>query len=157
MTHRVTRVVPAVLAAALVALLAASTWLWWDRRSEADPAAEVIARRQAINFFSLDYRHIDADLDRVLALSTGEFRKQYADQRDRVRQGVAKQKLVVTAEVPESGTALEYQHDDAAQVLVAVDATTSGRTVKETNRYRVRLGLRKVDGQWLVSQINQVG
>lgn len=147
----------ALLAVALVALLATSTWLWWSERTDIDHGAAVTARQQAINFFSLDHRHIDDDLDRVLALSTGEFKQQYAQQRERVKDGVTKQKLIVSATVPDGATAVEYQHDDAAKVLVAVDATTKGKTESETNRYRVRVALRRVEDRWLVSEINQVG
>lgn len=158
--HRwLAKIIPATLAVMLAALVATSAWLWWDNRRDIDHAATVVARQQTINFFSLDHRHVDADLDRVMALATGRFKQQYAEQRDRVEQGVSEQKLVVTATVPDNGAALEYQYGDRAQVLVAVDATTKqpqAETTSKTNRYRVRLTLRHVDGQWLVSEINQV-
>lgn len=158
---RPARIIPAALAAPLAGLLATSAWLWWSGsgESEIDPSATAVARQQVVNFFSLDHRHIDDDVDRVLALATGKFKQQYAKQRDRVEQGVGKQKLVVTAKVPDNGAALEYQHGDRARVLVAVDATTTGeaKTKPKTNRYRVRLALLRVDGRWLVSEINQAG
>lgn len=156
---RLARIIPATLAVVLAGLVATSAWLWWDNRTDIDHAATAVARQQTINFFSLDHRHVDADLDRVMALATGKFKQQYAHKRDRVKEGVSKQKLVVTATVPNNGAALEYQHGDRAQVLVAVDATTKqpkAETESQTNRYRVRLTLQRVDGQWLVSEIHQV-
>lgn len=153
------KIIPAALAIVLAGLVATPAWLWWSQRDDIDQSATAVARQQVINFFSLDHRHVDADLDRVMALATGKFKQQYAKQRDRVEQGVRKKKLVVAAEVPDSGAALEYQRGDRAQVLVAVDATTTGKTKEnsKTNRYRVRLALQRVDGQWLVSEINQAG
>lgn len=152
------KVVPAVLAVVLAGLVATSAWLWWNKRTDIDDSAAAVARQQTVNFFSLDHRHVDADVDRVLALATGKFKQQYAKQRERVVQGVGKQKLVVTAKVPDGGTALEYQHGDHAQVLVAVDATSRGKAGSEpkVNRYRVRLELQRVDGEWLVADITQV-
>lgn len=145
------------LAAALVVLLAASGWLWWGQRTDFDHGAIVTARQQAINFFSLDHRYIDEDIDRILANSTGDFKQQYKQESERVKQGIAGNKLIVSAEVPDGATAVEYQHGDAAEVLVAVNAKTKSQSEAETNRYRVRVTLRRVDGQWLVSGINQVG
>lgn len=155
---RSARLVPAVLATVLAGLLATSAWLWWGDRAELDQSATAVARQQVVNFFSLDHRHVDADLDRVLALSTGRFRQQYSDQRKRVAKGVRNQKLSVTAVVPDNGAALEYQHGNRAQVLVGVDVTSKKPGAEsKTNRYRVRLELQRIDSQWLVAKINQAG
>lgn len=153
------RIVPAALAAALAALVATCAWLWWDKHSGIDHSVTAVGGQQAINFFSLDHRHIDADLDRVLATATGDFKQQYARQRDRIEEGVRKRKVTVTADVPDNGVGLEYQYGDVARVLVAVDATTNQANVEKskTNRYRVRLTMRRVDGEWRVSEINQAG
>lgn len=156
---RSARFVPAALAVVLAALVATSAWLWWDKRPDVDHSVTAAAGQQAVNFFSLDHRHIEADLDRVLALATGEFKQQYAQQRDRIAEGVRHRKVTVTAAVPDNGVALEYQRGDDAQVLVAIDATTKQAKAKKskTNRYRVRLTMRRVDSEWLVSEINQAG
>lgn len=156
------KIIPAVLAVVLAGLIATSAWLWSSNpgySSDLDQSATAVARQQVINFFSLDHRHVESDADRVMSLATGKFKQQYAQQRERVEQGVRKKKLVVTAEVPDNGAAVEYQHGDEARVLVAVDATTAraGAAKPDTNRYRVRLTLQRIDGQWLVSEINQAG
>jgi len=150
--------VPMLLAVLVAVLLGASAVIHAGQGREVDPGMLVAARTQAKNFFSLDYRHADADVDRVLALSTGSFKKEYASRRKEVVAGVTGKKLVVTAVVPEDGAAVELVDGDRGQVLVAVDVstgTTSGATTE--NRYRTRILLRKVDGHWLVSGLNQVG
>lgn len=150
------RILRIVLSVALAGFVGTAAWLWWADRERIDGGAAAVARQQAINFFSLDYRHIDDDLDRVLALSTGEFKDQYAEQRDRITEGATERKVVITARVADDATALEYQHGDRAQALVAIDATTKGKSGSQTHRYRVRVKLRQIDGEWLVSGIEQV-
>ena len=150
-------IVPGVLAVLVLALLATSFVLRPSGR-EADPGMLVAARQQAKNFFSLDYRHADADVDRVLALSTGKFKKEYASRRQEVIAGVTSKKLVVTASIPREGAAVELVDGNHGQVLVAVDVSTGTVTGPTTqNRYRARILLTRLDGRWLVSDVNQVG
>lgn len=128
-----------------------------------DPGMLVSARQEATNFFSLDYRHAGADVDRVLALSTGTFKTQYAARRTEVINGVTQKQLVVTASIPKDGAAVEFFDKTHGQVLVSVDATTSsGATganagTNSVDRYRTRILLTKVGGRWLVSGVDQVG
>lgn len=161
MTTRLSRALPAALAVVLVALLGASAWLWYDgRESDRSAAASTTARTAASTFFTLDAADVDATVDAMLALSTGEFRTDYEAQRDRLVEEVESKGLKVTADVPDNGAALEFLDGDRAQVLVAVDATTTlpdGGT--ETNNYRVRVRLSWVDDEaaWRVSGLEQVG
>jgi Mce-associated membrane protein len=128
-----------------------------------DPGMLVTARQEATNFFSLDYRHADADVARVLASATGTFKKQYAARRTEVVNGVTTKKLVVTATIPKDGAAVEFFDKTHGQVLVAVDATTTtGATganagTNAVDRYRTRILLTKVGSHWLVSGLDQVG
>src|SRR5689334_2981919 len=141
--------VPIVLAVLLAALLGTSAVLHSHQGRDVDPGMLVAARTQATNFFSLDYRHADADVDRVLALATGSFKKDYASRRTEVVRGVTSKKLVVTAAIPQDGAAVELSDGDHGQVLVAVDVTTGtvgGATT--SNRYRTRILLTKVHGRW---------
>lgn len=127
---------------------------------EAGAAGEavVVAREAAKAFFTLDHRHVDADVARMAALTTGEFRREYAAQAQSLKQRVVRQKLVVTAALPRDGTATEYLSSTAAQLLVSVDVTTKarGRHAKG-GRYRTRVELGRRDGEWLVSALEQVG
>lgn len=150
-------IVPGALAVLVLALLVTSFVLRPASR-EADPGMLVAARQQAKNFFSLDYRHADADVDRVVALATGKFKREYSSRREEVIAGVTSKKLVVTATIPRQGAAVELVDGDHGQVLVAVDVSTGTLTgPTEENRYRARIVLTRVDGRWLVSDLNQVG
>lgn len=150
-------IVPGVLAVLVLTLLATS-YLQRPSGREADAGMLVSARLEATNFFSLDYRHADADVDRVLALATGKFKTEYSSRRKEVIDGVTGKKLVVTASIPEQGVAVELVDGNRGRVLVAVDVTTGTGTGATTeNRYRARLLLTRVKGHWLVSDLNQVG
>ena len=149
--------VPVALLLVLAGLLTTSALLWLDDREAVDQGALVAGRQGAVSFFSLDYRHADEDVDRVLSQATGEFKKEYAKKRDEVVVGVEDKQLVVSATVPEGGLALEYLVDDEAKVLVAVDVNTQSPDGAEDARYRTRVELRKVDGRWLVAGVEQVG
>ena len=73
------------------------------------------ARQQAVNFTTLDYRHLDRDLGRVLDGATGEFRKEF-------EAGTKDLKELVTANRAVSeGEALEAV--GVARRVVEIDAS----------------------------------
>ena len=150
-------IVPGVLAVLVLALLTTAFVLRPAGR-DVDPGMLVAARQETKNFFSLDYRHADDDVDRVLALSTGTFKREYSSRRTEVIDGVTGKKLVVSASIPQDGAAVELVDGDRGRVLVAVDVTTTpSGSAATTSRYRARILLTRVDGRWLVSDLNQVG
>lgn len=148
---------PAALALVLVGLLATTGVLLLDRRTTIAGGAPEVARDAAITFFSLDYRHAEDDVAAMLELATGDFATEYADQRDGFVSTLTRKKLVVTASVPEDGVAVEYAAADSAQVLVAVDVTTTTPSGEQADaRYRTRIELSRVHDSWLVSGLEQV-
>lgn len=152
--------VPVVLGLVAVAVVALVVILLTgsDEEEGGDASLMVTARDGATAFFSLDYRRADKDVDAVLALSTGTFKKEYAARRQEIIDGVVEKKLVVTASIPEDGAAVEFLDETKAQVLVAVDVTTATSGGESTrNRYRARVLLTRTDDRWLVSGLNQVG
>ena len=107
-----TRILSLSLAVVLVALLAASAWFWFgDRRDDGGGSASTTARTAAVTFFSLDHDDASASIDRLLAMSTGRFKTDYAKQRTTIEKQVQAKQLTVTARVPEHGTALEFLAD----------------------------------------------
>jgi Mce-associated membrane protein len=148
----------AALCAVLIALLATSLVLSRRSTSQVDPSAIAIAKQEAINFFTLDYTHVDANINAVLALATDPFRQQYAAKSATIKAGVTSQHLTIKATVPANSAGLEYEHGSSAIVLVAVDETiTAPNATPQSNRYRMRLHLAKLSGKWRVTQVQQVG
>lgn len=151
--------VPSVLLLLLVGLVAAILVLGvFDDAGDDDAGALAVAREETINFFDLDHRRIDDDIDQVLSLATGDFASEYADKRDVLTTSVQDAKAVWTASIPEDGAAVEYLEEDGAAVLVAVDVEKAiGDAAPASERNRVRLVLEKVDGSWRVADFQEVG
>ena len=160
---RIAWICAGVLALTLVVLLAGDLLSLRRQHPAASTAALVAARTEAVNFFTLDYRHIDADIAAVLQLATGTFKTEYAHKQTTVRQGIVSGRLSSTATIDDASTAVEMQTRSQVIVLAAVDATTTaagtaGSAAKsQTDRYRMRLTVDNVHGRWLVSSIEQVG
>jgi len=149
-------IVPGVLVVLILALLVTSGVTWSKRGDEVDPGMLVAARTQAKNFVSLDYRHAEEDVDRVLALSTGKFKKEYAASKDQLVAAITSKKLVTVGSIPRGGSAVEFADDDTARVLVSLDVTRTIGTKTDSIKNRTRLVLTRVDGRWLVSDVNEV-
>jgi Mce-associated membrane protein len=129
-----------------------------DRRTEVLQAA----RQQAVNFTTLDYRHLDRDLGRVLDGSTGDFRKQFRSGTKDLTQLVTANKAVSTGTVLSAG--LVSSDADSARVLVVADSTVvnTGSPKGEKRHYRIQMDLVRHPGgsgrsAWLVSDLTFVG
>ena len=124
-----------------------------------DRRVEVLhtARQQAINFTTLDYRHLDVDLGRVLKGSTGDFRKQFQAGAKDLTTLFTTNKVVSTGEVLEAG--LVSSDSDSARVLVVADSTVvNTASPKGDKRHsRIQLDLVRHGDRWLVSDLTFVG
>ncbi len=160
--------VPAVLAVVLAGLVTAvmlvdrdrrDTWYaFWDDGDHWSDAAIAVAELETVHFFDLDHRRVEDDVEQVLSLATGDFAADYEAKRDELVASVEEKEAVWTASVPEGGTAVEYVERDRASVLVAVDVEKSlAGAAPATERNRVRLLLAYVEGEWLVSDFQEVG
>ncbi|WP_370248963.1 hypothetical protein [Nocardioides sp.] len=117
-----------------------------------------VAVTAARDFFTLDHRTLEDDLARVAAQATGEFAAQYARQREELARSVREGRLVITADVPESGVAVEHATADEVWVLVAVDVHTEPEGTD--SRYRTRVVLVPAPegaAGWRVARLEQVG
>jgi Mce-associated membrane protein len=114
------------------------------------------ARQAAVNFTTLDYRHLDRDLNRVLAGSTGGFRRQFQAGTKDLRSLVAGNRAVSRGEVLEAG--LVSDDGDSARVLVVADSTVTNTASPTPTRrhYRISLDLVQRSGRWLVSDLSFV-
>ena len=124
-------IVPAVLVALVLALLGTS-WAISAKRGQTDPGMLVAAQLQARNFFSLDYRHADADVDRVLALATGNFKRSTARAgKEMVDERHVQEETRGHCDHPRRRGALESRPGSHGQVLVGVDVATSASSGRE--------------------------
>jgi Mce-associated membrane protein len=146
-------VVAALVATAALAPKISAASARDDQRDEVLHAA----RQQTVNFTTLDYRHLDRDLGRVLAGSTGDFRKQFQAGTKNLTQLVTANKAVSKGEVLEAG--LVSSDSDSARVLVVADSdvVNTASPKGEKRHYRIQLDLVRRQDRWLVSDLTFVG
>ncbi|HET9944696.1 MAG TPA: hypothetical protein VFR56_03520 [Actinomycetes bacterium] len=128
-----------------------------DERDQRRTEVLEAARQHAVNFTTLDYRHLDRDLGRVLRGATGDFRKQFRQGTNDLSELVTANQAVSEGEVLEAG--LVSLDDDSARVLVVADSTVTNATGSDPQRrhYRLQLDLTRHGQRWLVSDLQFVG
>lgn len=154
------RPVVAVLSGALVLALVLAGWLGLKVRSDndlQDARRTVVA---AANGFAVDlttYNHtrLEADFQKVLDNSTGSFRSEYTAASASLRELIAKFKATATGKVLDSAVVLSSE-ENRAVVLLFVDQSVSNSNSKEprVDRSRMKMGLEKRDGRWLISALD---
>jgi Mce-associated membrane protein len=151
-----------VLAGLLVALSVAALVLWLQLRAaaqEQDAREEALryATQTAKNLTSISYEALDADIDQVLDSATGQFREDFAERSDNLREVLTTNKVVSEGEVLEA--ALVNADEDSATALVVVDATVQNTQNPEggATTYRMKLELERQGDQWLASMLEFVG
>ena len=102
----------------------------------ADQRAEYVqtAKQAVLNLTHISADTAPQDIDRVLAVSSGELKNEYAQRKDAYAQVVQQAKVNANGEVIES--AIESQDDSSAKVMVAAKQTlTNAGTQQPQERY----------------------
>ncbi|MEU2490613.1 hypothetical protein [Streptomyces sp. NPDC007883] len=156
------RAVAALLASATVVTTALSLWLGFlvhEQHADEQRRQDILAaaRRSALNFTSLDYRHYERDSANVLKGAAGEFKEQFAAQTAELTKLVAANKSVSEGQVLEAGIARSDER--TARVLVVADSkvTNSAAPEGQSRTYRLQLDLVLEGGRWLTSNVEFVG
>lgn len=143
-----------VVAVAVFGVLAFRTL----RTSDIDDArsgALAAARSAARVVLSYDHRHLDRDFKAARARLTGSFAEEYAATTTNVVKPTATQtKAIVVAEVRAASVVSATL--DRVVTLLFVNQTTTSNRLKEprTDLNRVRLTMDKLNGHWLVSDVD---
>jgi Mce-associated membrane protein len=143
------------------ALLAASGYMVHQQRKAADQQklqAEYAAagRQSVVTLMSLDFNNAEADVQRIIENSTGQFKTDFEDQaKDFVQ--VAKDSKVVT-DVTVNSTAVEKMSQDSAVVLVAATSrvTNAAGAQQEPRAWRLAVDLQRDGDQIKMSKVEFV-
>lgn len=132
--------------------------------SDRADAVTTAARKATIAFLDVDYRDMDPRVKKVLALSTGTFRKQYNDTAVNLTAAARQGQAVSSGVIRYIG--ISALGPDSATVFVAADSTVTnlamqqaqqaGQKVDDKRYYRFQLNLAQVDGHWLLSDLQFV-
>lgn len=148
---------------ALLRMVYDDDWLLDDVQTSAEAAAGagnpgdrqaalVAAGALAEAFVSVDYRTFDSDSRTIKARATGDFLRDYESAEPTLAQ-TAERSMVVTEGSVEAAALSDFSADRAT-ALVATDGTRSSQGGEPAPRgYRLVLGLRLVDGDWLVDSL----
>jgi Mce-associated membrane protein len=114
-----------------------------------------VGRQAAINLTTIDWRHADADIQRVLSIASGDFYNDFAKRSkpfiDLVKQTQATSQGQVTA------AALESMSGEKAHVLLAVSVqSTSAGAAPAPRLWRMRVDLEEIGRDLKVSNVEFV-
>ncbi len=155
------RVVPTWLLVGLALLVAASVGLaayLFNQASEeaveeATGTARTAAERAAVPLLSYDFRSLDADQEAAHGAITSQYRSDYDDLFELIRENAPSTKTVVDVEV--IGSAIVRAGEDRAEILLFVNRPTTNKATKEPVVYKdqVTLTMERVGEEWLVDDL----
>jgi Mce-associated membrane protein len=151
----------AVGVTAVLALSALGTWLYvldsHSRSAESRRQSFLQAGRQgALNLTTIDYQHVDGDIQRILDSATGVFYDDFSKRSTPFIEVVKQAQAKSVGTITEAGLESESDHD--AQVLVAVNVKTSnaGAEEQEPRSWRMRIAVTQVGGDVKVGNVQFV-
>lgn len=114
-------------------------------------AALAAARLEVTNLMNISYASAARDLDRVIAGSTGDLRRQFEVQRSHIA-ALSQSRSVLTGSVVSAGLLWLHPGEGTARAVVAAAGSDTTDSATPTLRhYRWVLTLHQADGRWLVS------
>jgi Mce-associated membrane protein len=153
-----------LLAAALIASAGVATWLYineYRADQQTDAGAAKVALQAAntgtVALLSYSPESLDKDFASAKSHLTGDFLSYYTQFTEQIVTPAAKQKSVkTTASVVRS--AVSELHPDSAVVLVFINQNTTSKENPDGAfaASSVKVGLKKIDGTWLISSFDPV-
>ncbi|MFD9667553.1 hypothetical protein ACFWAY_39130 [Rhodococcus sp. NPDC059968] len=150
-----------VLGALLISLLVGTSVLTISLRAgqaEAERNELIIRTAHEVvgNLVTLNHESAQSDMDRITSSSTGTFRDQFTDAGGTFASVLSDGQVDSIGEVKEAG--LVSADDSGAVVLAAVSSNVKNSAAPqgEERVYRMKVSLSKIDGAWLVSDVEFV-
>jgi Mce-associated membrane protein len=157
--RRISQVGSALVASAvIVAVLAGLVgWLGYHAYQKHEDQARrdqfiQVARQGAVNLTTISYTEVDADVQRIIDLSTGAFRDDFQQRAKPFIEVVKAAQSKSEGTVTDAG--LESQKGDSAQVLVAIAVKSRTSGGEEAPReWRMRVEVQSVGDDTRVSNV----
>ncbi|MFF0493319.1 hypothetical protein ACFYTQ_30190 [Nocardia sp. NPDC004068] len=115
------------------------------------------AKQTVLNLTNIKDDTAQADIDRVLAVASGQLKEEYSSRKDAYAQVVQQAKVKASGEIIE--TAIESEDDNSARVLVAAKQTLTNAASADPQQryYRFRITVTHGDdGRLTASQVEFV-
>ncbi|MCH9668639.1 MAG: hypothetical protein K0U76_05665 [Actinomycetia bacterium] len=153
-----------LLASALIAAAGLAGWLYLNQY-RTDQQTDATARKVALDAASsgtialLSYApdSLDQDFAAAKARLTGDFLSYYQEFTEQIVKPAAREKSVRT-EASVVRAAVSDIHPDSAEVLVFINQTTTSKENPDGAfaASSVKVGLKKIDGAWLIASFDPV-
>lgn len=145
-----------VVACVALALVARSERQEREELARARTAAATAAGQLVLNLDALSAKTIDADIARVAAQATGQFKRQFTSSQAQLKKYVIDGQISSKGEL--KGVGVVRSDTDTATVLVAVDRTFKDKTHKDgvVAKDRWKVTLERHGGRWLVAELEPV-
>jgi Mce-associated membrane protein len=147
--------------AVVVALAGLCGWLGFRAYESRKSAGErnlflQVGRQGAKNLTTIDFEHVDEDVQRVLDSSTGTFYADFQARAQPFKEVVKQAKSKSVGTIAEAG--IQSMYSDGADVLVAVTVKTSnaGAAEQEPRAWRMVISVQKVGDEAKVSNVRFV-
>lgn len=129
-----------------------------------DEQVTTAARKVTLAFLDVDYRDMDPRVKKVLALATGDFKKQYQQTSVNLtaaaREGLAVSsgsiRYIGISSVTGSSAKVYVAADSKVSNLAMEEAREKGETVDDKRYYRFQLVLVRVGDRWLLNDLQFV-
>ncbi len=108
-------------------------------------------------FLNIGYEDVEANIEAVKSLATGQFLRQYTTASNDLAKLTRRARATQTGEVVWTG--LVAGDDDDATVIVATNGTVTNELTDfepQARTYRLQLDVQLVDGRWLTSDLQYV-
>jgi Mce-associated membrane protein len=157
--RRISHVGTALVASALIVAVLAGLvgWLGYRAYQKHEDQARrdqfvQVARQGAVNLTTISYTEVDADVQRIIDLSTGAFRDDFQQRAKPFIEVVKAAQSKSEGTVTDAG--LESQKGDSAQVLVAIAVKSRTSGGEEAPReWRMRVEVQSVGDDARVSNV----
>lgn len=150
---------------AIAALVLAGVLTWQNRvRNQEDRAAteaQAVVERSLKWVLSYDYRQLEEDRERAKAALTSDLAKEFdktydnllAKNKDGSPGAAIQTKTVVTADTV-AAAVMDASSDEVTVLAFVNQTSTHGEKDPRTFANRVRVVLEKVDGRWLIDELD---
>ncbi|UUW90716.1 hypothetical protein [Pimelobacter simplex] len=147
-----------LLAVALLVFAGQRALAWQDERGRVDDiaAASAAATSEVEGLIDISGSTSEADMKKLLAGATAEFRKELEAQAERLTKALADNQVQASGDAVSTGVV--KLAGDRATVIVAAAGTVQNKQTKtaEPRNYRLSVDLQKHDGDWLVAGLEFV-
>jgi Mce-associated membrane protein len=126
-------------------------------KAQEDEELKAIAKRFATNFVTIDYRTIDADLKRMTADATGNFREQLERTIDAIGTQFKKSKASSKGKALDSAVLSHEEGSALVQVLLQRTKRNVDTKGSESGNQIVNVALVKTPEGWKVDNLSQLG